>query len=733
MRHADFVAQYRVPVSLPDPPRPKLVWSRRGEGRVRSLIGQSRRRVHGRRLAYLDSHFPWRRSGFRYADALALHDARPDTVFFSMYELRDPFPAPVLPLAQFPRVAPALGITDVYGVFLDFMGGILGLERDVPHEPWVIEGLDLSGVLAQEGIRTHVGLLPGGGFVETEAGFAQARRLVAAADQVFSWAPAAIEHVAGVIPIAPSVIDTSFYVKTPRDFADRPLELLFVADAKPRKGLDIAMTTLVELAREPVHLHVVGPHDRSRFPILAEEQVTFHGWLEREELRALHGRCHVFLSPVTAERGDDPTGDGGITDGFPTGAAVEAASSGLLLLSANPDDDHRNWRPGTDYVQLPATVGAFADAVRRVLADPRAAVTVAESGAARVRERLDVRRGARERLALMGFGPGRTPYVPKPASRPAARGRPRLRPTRAAASEAQTAAVAMAEEVRALAASLEQVRAEQRELTEQMLAQQRHLADELQTTRRELMTVGQLALDDEWAVRRALEVARASPAYETPFVETNPLVSVCIATYTNVTQLIGRSIPSVLAQDYQNIEIVVVGDNAPPETAAAIAQLDDPRIRYENLSIRGPYPEAPDQSWLVAGTGAINRALQMARGAWIAVNDDDDALRPHHISTLLTVAQSSRDEVVYGRLVRHAPDGPDELGGVFPPVSHGFGWQLALQHRAMRLFEYKLAAALFGHPGDWDRARRMIRAGVRFRMVDEVVMDYYPAKLWRSE
>jgi len=51
----------------------------------------------------------------------------------------------------------------------------------------------------------------------------------------------------------------------------------------------------------------------------------------------------------------------------------------------------------------------------------------------------------------------------------------------------------------------------------------------------------------------------------------------------------------------------------------------------------------------------------------------------------------------------------------------------------MRLFEYKLAAALFGHPGDWDRTRRMIRAGVSFRMVDEVVMDYYPGKLWRSE
>jgi hypothetical protein len=35
-----------------------------------------RREIHGRRLAYIDSHVPWQRSGVRYADALALHEVR---------------------------------------------------------------------------------------------------------------------------------------------------------------------------------------------------------------------------------------------------------------------------------------------------------------------------------------------------------------------------------------------------------------------------------------------------------------------------------------------------------------------------------------------------------------------------------------------------------------------------------------------------------------------------------
>ena len=663
MHPGDSISRYR----LPDAPRPALAFSRRGEGRARSLAGQLRRRVRGRRLAYVDSHFPWQRSGFRYADALALHEARPDTVFFSLYETRDPFPAPVLPLAQFPRLAPSLGITDLYGVSPGFMAGALGLR----------DGVDLSGVLRREGIRTHVGLFPGDGFVATEA-----RRLVEAADQAFSWMPAALERLSGVTPIDPGVIDTAFYARTEHDFTARPLELMLVADAEPPTGLDEALAAMAELAGEPVHLHVVGPYEAA-----PSDRMSFHGWLDREGLRELHRRCHVFLSPAVA-------------DGFPTAPAAEAVASGLLLLASNPESDHRHLRAGIDHIELPATAGAYADAVRAVLADPGAAAAVAESGAQRVRERFDARAGVAARLALMGFTAGRTPFA-------------RARARRAGADT-------LAADLGALKASLEQLRGEHRALAEQV-----------QVARRELMAVGQLALDDETAARQDLRAARAAPGYEGPFTERDPLVTVCIPTYANHKDLLERSIPSALAQDHPNIEVVVVGDAAPPETAAGIERLNDPRVRYENLAVRGPYPDDARQRWLVAGTGPLNRAFELARGAWIAVNNDDDALRPNHVSTLLAEAQQSRDEVVYGRLIQHAPDGSSETIGQFPPVNHGFGWQLALQHRALLVFEFKLSAALFGEPGDWDRARRMLRAGVRFRMIDEIVCEYYPSSLWR--
>jgi len=79
--------------------------------------------------------------------------------------------------------------------------------------------------------------------------------------------------------------------------------------------------------------------------------------------------------------------------------------------------------------------------------------------------------------------------------------------------------------------------------------------------------------------------------YELAFSDPDPLVSVVIPTYTSYETLRDRAIPSVLAQTYENFEIVVIGDAAPPEAAEAVASFDDDRIVYENLSIRGPYPE----------------------------------------------------------------------------------------------------------------------------------------------
>ncbi len=247
-----------------------------------------------------------------------------------------------------------------------------------------------------------------------------------------------------------------------------------------------------------------------------------------------------------------------------------------------------------------------------------------------------------------------------------------------------------------------------------------------------LMSVMQIVADGETDNRRRLwQLREDGDRYDAPFIDRDPLVSITIPTYRNFKSLAERALPSALAQTHHNIEVVVVGDRAPDETAAAIAEFDDRRIRYVNLERRGPYPDQKRSLWLVAGIPPWNEANRLAKGAWIAPLNDDDSFRPDHIEKLLAAARMSRSEVSYGKLLQHMEDGaPDQELGVFPPETHKFGWQMAIYHEGLQFFEFELSSALFDIPGDWSLCRRMLRAGVRFTMIDEIIADYYPSLVW---
>jgi hypothetical protein len=249
----------------------------------------------------------------------------------------------------------------------------------------------------------------------------------------------------------------------------------------------------------------------------------------------------------------------------------------------------------------------------------------------------------------------------------------------------------------------------------------------------QLLRAIEVLQDREIEYRRELRKLRSSAAYERAFVENEPLVSVTIPTWTNYRALVEIAIPSVLSQTYENFEIVIVGDAAPPETKKALASFPDHRIRYVNLPHRGPYPKDQLRRWWVAGVPAINEAAQLARGEWIAPLNDDDEFTPGHIEVLLRAALSSRSEVAYGKFVMEFPDREPYVTGVFPPEMDQFTWQAAIQHAGLRIFEMELGDGWFDRPGDWSLCRRMLVAGVRFTMVDEIVAHLYPAASAKAE
>jgi hypothetical protein len=234
--------------------------------------------------------------------------------------------------------------------------------------------------------------------------------------------------------------------------------------------------------------------------------------------------------------------------------------------------------------------------------------------------------------------------------------------------------------------------------------------------------------EDEPGNRLRLWAMRESPEYARPFEEENPLVTVCIPTYSNAEDLANRSIPSVLAQSYDNLEIIVVGDCATAEVEEAARSFDDPRMQFVNLGIRGPYPTDPISFWFVAGAPATNEGLRLARGQWIAHHSDDDVFTPDHVELLLAEARRQQLELVYGKIRRLDPEGSQMLLGEFPPQFGQCGIQATLLHRGLRVFPMELVD--LGEPGDWVWMRRMVRIGVRMGMIDDVVVDYYPSQLW---
>jgi hypothetical protein len=233
---------------------------------------------------------------------------------------------------------------------------------------------------------------------------------------------------------------------------------------------------------------------------------------------------------------------------------------------------------------------------------------------------------------------------------------------------------------------------------------------------------------EEPANRRRLFELRLDPSYELAFKERDPLVSFVVPTYDNHEALGAVSLPAILGQSYANLEVIVIGDGAPPETADAIAAIDDPRVTYFNRPFRGPYSGAARERWLASGTPAFNEGLLRARGRWIAPMADDDAARPDHTRTLVDAAQRHGYEACYGAMAVHFEDGRVCELGEFPPRPGSMALQATMYHGGLRFLHQELIDSVFGESNDWSMTRRMMRIGVYIGMVDVVVTDKHEAK-----
>jgi len=107
-----------------------------------------------------------------------------------------------------------------------------------------------------------------------------------------------------------------------------------------------------------------------------------------------------------------------------------------------------------------------------------------------------------------------------------------------------------------------------------------------------------------------------------------PAVSVVIATY-NRAEFLPATIESVLAQCFQNFELIIVDDGSTDETQRILAPYEH-RIKYIRQINRGP-------------SAARNLGVQKAKADWIAIQDSDDLCLSNHLETLLAYAKNHPD------------------------------------------------------------------------------------------
>lgn len=105
-------------------------------------------------------------------------------------------------------------------------------------------------------------------------------------------------------------------------------------------------------------------------------------------------------------------------------------------------------------------------------------------------------------------------------------------------------------------------------------------------------------------------------------------VSIVIAAY-KAEACVAAAIRSALDQRDVDVEVIVVDDASPDDTAAAARAVADPRVTVLRLETNG-------------GPGAArNAALAVARGIWIAVLDSDDLMEPDRLARLIAAGDGA--------------------------------------------------------------------------------------------
>lgn len=196
--------------------------------------------------------------------------------------------------------------------------------------------------------------------------------------------------------------------------------------------------------------------------------------------------------------------------------------------------------------------------------------------------------------------------------------------------------------------------------------------------------------------------------------------------------LIGQSVQAVLANDYDDFEVIVVDQSDDDRTAVAVRRTAaaDPRLRYVHTDPPGL-------------SRAYNVGARLARASLLAFTDDDCVADPNWIASIVRAFAAEPDaEMLYGTvalpeaLLRHTGEVPTlpitraeriEPRGRFRLYGMGanFALKRALLERIGGFDEILGGGGPLRSSQDFDLQYRAYRAGAVVLLRPEVVVDHY--------
>ncbi|MDC0255706.1 glycosyltransferase [Bacteriovoracales bacterium] len=138
----------------------------------------------------------------------------------------------------------------------------------------------------------------------------------------------------------------------------------------------------------------------------------------------------------------------------------------------------------------------------------------------------------------------------------------------------------------------------------------------------------------------------------------NPLLTVLLPVY-NAEKYIKESISSILAQTFEDFELIIIDDGSTDKSKEAISSFKDKRIRFfkNNTNLK-----------LI---NTLNKGIKLARGKYLARIDADDICFPKRFQKQISFLENNKNVAILGTDIEFIDKSGNYFGkGVVHPQSH---------------------------------------------------------------